>query len=189
MSEASNHFENLIANYLLMQGSIVIRPNSPSRNQLGFVGYRKPDLLSIDLSLRITVWELKTLAECRGLDNANRTHIWFRHPTPDSDYISDLRRSFSSNYSISPQVAGWCIVLQGELAYWCRNIGIKWRHPLMTPPGMTILAGVAAPIDQQESITTALQHLHWMNWEHSTQSEMTIHRGSLTAAQLGQNQE
>ena len=189
MSETSHQFEDLIAHCLLLESSIVIRQNSPSRNQLGFVGHRKPYLLSIDLNLHITVWELKSLSECRGLDNANRNHIWFRHPTPSSDYISDLRQNFLQNNSILAQVAGWCIVLKGELAYWCRNIGSAWRHPLVIPPGSRILAGVAAPIDQQENITTALQYLGWTNWEHSTQSGMTIHRGSLTEAQLGDNQE
>jgi hypothetical protein len=60
---------------------------------------------------------------------------------------------------------------------------------LVIPPGRRILAGVTAPIEQQQNITTALQHLGWTNWEHRSQSGMTIHRGSLTEAQLGDNQE
>jgi hypothetical protein len=189
MSEASHQFENQITNCLRQAGNIVICPNSPSRGQLGFVGHRKPDLLSIDPNLRLTVWELKTQAECTGIDNASRNHIWFRHPTPSRDYISEVRQRFRQDDSILAPVAGWCIVLQGELAYWYRNIGTDWRHPLEMPLEGTILAGVAAPLAQHENITTALQHLCWINWEHSTQSGMTIHSGSLTGAQLEGNQE
>lgn len=185
MSDAATQFEDQIANILLQEGNVVIRPNSPSRGHIGFMGRRKPDLMSISPELQITVWELKSQAECNGLDNPNWNHIWFRHPTPDGDYISDIRQTFRQDDSITIGGAGWCIVLQGELAYWCHNMGTTWRHPLMIPSENSVHAGVAAPISQQAHITTALQHLGWEDWAHSTQRTVTLHWGSIAAVGAG----
>ena len=188
MSEASRQFEDRVVNCLLREGNAVIRQNSPSRGQIGFVGLRKPDLLSINPELQITVWELKSPAECTGIDHRNRSHMWFRHPTPTRDYISELRQSYRQNESIPAQVAGWCIVLKGELAYWCRNSGTAWRHPIIVPPGRSILAGVAAPFDQQDNIKKALRHLGWMRWQNSDYSGITFLKGCITEEQIGENE-
>lgn len=179
MTQASSQFEDLIAGILVHDGNVVIRPNSPSRNHIGFVGRRKPDLLTLSPELQLTVWELKTLAECSRNDNANRTHIWFRHPSPDDDYIQETRLTFTQNTSISTGVAGWCIVMKGELAYWLTKMGTEWRHPLTLPALTTVLAGIAAPINQQEYILMAIQHLGWQNWASKTQNEVTMHWGPI----------
>jgi|GEM_PF-5158668 len=189
MTQASNQFEDLIAGILVQDGNVVIRPNSPSRKHIGFVGRRKPDLLSLSPELQITIWELKTAVECNRNDNASRTHIWFRHPSPEHDYISEIRQTFTQNTSISTGAAGWCIVLKGELAYWLTGMGTEWRHPLTLPEPRTVLAGVAAPIIQQEYILAALQNLGWQNWESKTQSGVTMHCGPIPEEHLSATQE
>ena len=169
-------FENQVVGHLVAAGQLVIRQHSPARNVLGFMGRRKPDLLSIGPTLQITVWELKSASECSGIENEARNHMWFRHPQSEYDYISSVRTSFADNRQLSAPIAAWCIVLKGELAYWL-NPPLSWRHPLVGQATNALQAGLAAPVAQAQNIQDALHNLSWNSWAVESTDTVTYHTG------------
>ncbi|MDA3799871.1 MAG: hypothetical protein PF692_12405 [Kiritimatiellae bacterium] len=177
MSCQAAKLENYTANYFTQHGNIVMRQNSPTRNIQGFTGHRKPDLITISEKLKITIWELKSTKECSNIDNDNREHMWFRHPTPTSDYIADIRKNFRTNRDIATPVAAWCIVLAGQLKYYLNNHPLSWKHCLEGNSFDTMKGGIVAPRSESQHILNALKHLNWSEWKEWHYGAVTFHTG------------
>ena len=138
-------FENEVADYFWRQNKIVIRKNT--RNRRGFIGRRKPDIVTIEPNLNIIPWELKSPRECIGNDNIG--YMWFRHPNPDSDYISECRETYLNLSRLPVIIRGWSIVIGCELRYWVDHYNNlpshdSWRLPFDYQGDMT-LGGIVAP--------------------------------------------
>jgi hypothetical protein len=169
-------FENRVVDCLSTCRSLIIRKNG--RDHRGFIGRRKPDLVTIERDLTIFVWELKSPSECDG--NDRESHLWLRHPTPNADYISEERQRHSGDMTIDCKTRGWCVVLDGELRYCLRNYDQPgtWRLPFEYHGVMT-KAALAAPTSERESIEGTIQHLQLEGWTISTQSDIVIAKGPL----------
>ncbi|MHC4192380.1 MAG: hypothetical protein ACYSUB_22370 [Planctomycetota bacterium] len=149
-------FEDRAAEYLETTNRIILRKNGSNRN--GFIGRRKPDLVTIERNLKIISWELKSPSECLDSDRLN--HFWFKHPTPNKDYIASKRDVHKNNHDIGINVRGWCIVIDGELRYWIENQGKPeaWRLPFDYAHDLKI-GGIIAPLEEKEFIYQALDYL------------------------------
>jgi hypothetical protein len=170
-------FEDRVMNYLSDDSRLIIRKNTATRR--GFVGRRKPDLVTIERNLLIVVWELKSPLECNGNDQEG--HIWLRHPQPSSDYLTTRRNRHASNTIISAKVRGWCVVVDAELRYWLEthNQPQAWRLPFEYNP-VLINAAVAAPASEACAIKEALDHLRLATcWNFLTHNDLVIARGVL----------
>ena len=149
-------FEDMAAEFLGTTNRIILRKNGSCRN--GFVGRRKPDLVTIESNLEIISWELKSPAECSNNDRLN--HFWFKHPSRYRDYIASKREVHKNNHDICTKVRGWCIVIDGELRYWIESQGKPeaWRLPFDFAHRLKI-RGIIAPLEEKEFIYQALDNL------------------------------
>lgn len=175
--ENESQFEEQVVAHLSSGHRIIIRKNSCSHN--GFIGRRKPDLVTIEENLEIVAWEIKSPRECSN--NDRKYHFWFRHPTPANDYLRSCRAIYSSDTLLSWKIRGWCIVIDCELRYWIERQGNQdsWRLPFTHTLPLT-QCGIAAPRQEIEPLKSALRHLNvFERWDFSVTDNIVICRGTL----------
>lgn len=172
-----SQFEERVIAHLSTAHRIILRKNSQMYN--GFIGRRKPDLVTIEENLEFVVWEIKSPLEC--LNNDRNYHFWLNHPTPDTDYLREGRNVHASNASLPLEVRGWCVVIDCELRYWIQNQGNSdaWRLPFSYASAIS-QCGIAAPVAESDSIERALNHLSIIGrWNLSVEGNLILCRGIL----------